>query len=483
MSVERNSAPIAPPCKSKAMAEMPGPKGIVLLGNANQIDKLRFHTSLEKWAQIFGPLYRFNLAGRQFVVTSDSAVIATLLHDRPAKMRRSSRMAELVEEGGFAGVFTAEGTNWLKQRRLVMRALTPQVIEQFFPTLASMTARLERRWRTMTDAGKPPDLLRDLKAFTLDVTIAIAFGTDINSLEDETNPLQQDIDFVLKRIGQRVATAFPYWRWFKRAPDRQADICTARIRHAVEGFIAEVRVRISTDPALRSKPRNLLESMVVACDELDSDFTDEEVFGNAMTMVFAGEDTTSHTAAWLLNFLARDETAFKGIAAEAKETLGESKVADSLAVLDRMSQIDDAIKEAMRLKPVAPFIPLQANEAIIIDGYMIPAGTIVTCMTRQADQREGRWPDPAEFRSSRWTQASENGSGKGTSQKMPGFGGGPRFCPGRYLAITEIKMMISMIAKNFTIAVDQQAGPVEERFTFTMTPSHLPVILNKKSSD
>ena len=75
-------------------------------------------------------------------------------------MRRSSRMAALIEEGSFAGVFTAEGASWLKQRRLVMRALTPQVIEQFFPTLAAMTTRLEHRWRGVVESGETPDVLR-----------------------------------------------------------------------------------------------------------------------------------------------------------------------------------------------------------------------------------------------------------------------------------------------------------------------------------
>ena len=36
-------------------------------------------------------------------------------------------------------------------------------------------------------------------------------------------------------------------------------------------------------------------------------------------------------------------------------------------------------------------------------------------------------------------------------RKLFPFGAGPRFCPGRYLAMAEIKMVMSMMAKNFSL--------------------------------
>ena len=38
-------------------------------------------------------------------------------------------------------------------------------------------------------------------------------------------------------------------------------------------------------------------------------------------------------------------------------------------------------------------------------------------------------------------------------------------------------MVMSMTARNFTLALDKDAAPVRELFTFTMTPSSLPVHL------
>ena len=56
---------------------------------------------------------------------------------------------------------------------------------------------------------------------------------------------------------------------------------------------------------------------------------------------------------------------------------------------------------------------------------------------------------------------------------MP-FGAGPRTCPGRYLALLEMKMALAMLLGSFDIeSVEAPGGrdaEVEERMSFTMVP-------------
>ena len=56
---------------------------------------------------------------------------------------------------------------------------------------------------------------------------------------------------------------------------------------------------------------------------------------------------------------------------------------------------------------------------------------------------------------------------------MP-FGAGPRTCPGRYLALLEMKMALAMLLGSFDIeSVDVPGRPgdlAEERMSFTMVP-------------
>jgi cytochrome P450 len=465
------------------IADLPGPKGLPLLGNLRQIDPRRFHLTIENWAREFGPVYRFSLVKRQFVVLSDRDTIATILHDRPDTFRRSSRTARMLEETGTRGLFTAEGDEWRRQRKLVMRALTPEVIQRFSPTLAMLTERLRLRWLAALAAGRRIDVLRDLKAYTLDVTIGLAMGQDINTLEHEDNTLQRDIEFIFRCVARRLITAVEYWHAVKLPVDVEAEAAAARIQRAITGFIAQTRARLEAEPQLRGKPSNLLEALVAARDEPDSGFSDREVIGNAITMVFAGEDTTSNTIAWLLNLLPQSPVAMDAAAAEVDRLLGQDRVARALPLLDRMEYLDAATREAMRLKPVAPFMAAEPIVDTQIGGVLAPAGTVLFLLLRTAAEREGGLDQPQYFMPERWLGEGAAGFAADPSRKLFPFGGGPRFCPGRFLAMAEIKMVMSMLLRNFTFTLDPDAPPVEECFTFTMTPSALPLVLRARGSD
>jgi len=471
--------PPAPPLRS--IAELPGPKGRPIMGSARDINSTRFHQVLENWGREFGALYKFSVLRRTLVVTSDRDVIATLLRDRPDVMRRSSRTSRMLEEAGTKGLFTAEGEQWRRERKLAMRALTPEVIHNFFPKLSALTERLRRRWADAIAAGQAIDVLRDLKAYTLDVTIGLSFGHDINTLEHEDNPLQRDIEFLFNRVARRLTSPFAYWRvpLLKRAVDREADAAAARIQQAIVGFIADTRRRMDADPALRAKPTNMLEALVAARDEDGSGFSDEVVIGNAITMVFAGEDTTSNTMAWLIDFLAAHPAAAAAMATEADAVLGGARVLDDYHLLEQLRYADAATREAMRLKPVAPLMALEAASEIAIAGVRVPAGSIIFCLLRLSSERDSALEQPESFRPERWLDGA-GGSGDDPGRKMFPFGAGPRFCPGRYLAMAEIKMAMSMLSKNFVVEPIAGAPPAEETFTFTMTPSALPVRLRAR---
>jgi len=64
------------------------------------------------------------------------------------------------------------------------------------------------------------------------------------------------------------------------------------------------------------------------------------------------------------------------------------------------------------------------------------------------------------------------------------FGAGPRVCPGRHLAITEIKLAMAMLLTHFEVeSVDTADGqPPRELMSFTMSPVGLRMKLREKIS-
>lgn len=465
---------------TRTLDDLPGPRGIPIFGNARQVNPIQFHLSLERWAREFGPLCKVRFGRKRMLIVSDPVMIGSMLRDRPDVFRRSSHSSRIAAELLTTGVFGSEGEDWKRQRKLVMRALTPEVVRNFFPTLILLTQRLQQRWKAAGAAGRRVDVLRDLKAWTLDVTIWLAMGQDINTLEHPDNRLQSDIEQIFNRVARRITAPFPLWRYVKLPADRAADACSARIHSAVAGFVAETRKRIESNPGLRTKPTNLLEAFVAARDEAGSEFTDRHVIGNAITMVFAGEDTTSNTMAWLMNFVARDPAAAARLAAEADAVMGAAPVLEAFGGLDRFRYTDACVDEAMRLKPVAPFLGLETNQEAVVGDVRLEARTPIMVITRLAGRSEADFPQAESFRPERWLDDTATAVGGDPGRKLFPFGGGPRFCPGRYLAMAEIKMVMAMVAKNFVLAIDKDAAPVEELFTFTMTPSALPVHLEAR---
>ncbi|CAN5167803.1 cytochrome P450 [soil metagenome] len=466
----------------RTVADLPGPKPLPLLGNAHQIDSAQFHLQLENWSKQYGAAYKIHLGSKQIVVLSDVNVIGGLLRDRPDAFRRASRTIRILAEVGTAGLFTAEGEEWRKQRKLVMRALTPEVIRNFFPTMSMMTERLLVRWHDALAAGRTVDILRDLKAYTLDVTIGLAMGQDINTLEHDNNPLQRDIEQLFHRVGRRVTSPIAYWRYFKLPVDRAAEASSKRIGETVREFVEQARKRLAEHPECRQKPGNMLEALVVARDETGSEFTDAHVIGNAVTMVFAGEDTTSNTIAWMLDFIARDPRAAACLAREADEVLGADKVLADYASLDRFRYTEAATDEAMRLKPVASLVTFESNRELMVGDLQVASNTVLIGLLRPAGQNEAAFPQAEIFRPERWLAGEATPANDNPGRKLFPFGGGPRFCPGRFLAMAEIKMVVSMLVRNFELSIDPAAPPVKELYTFTITPSALPVILKARSA-
>ncbi|MGW8393369.1 cytochrome P450 [Pseudoduganella sp. HUAS MS19] len=451
------------------MDHLPGPSGLPLVGNIG-IDTAHFHQTLEQWARQYGPIYRMRLMERRFIITSRRSDIAQILHDRPDQWRRSRRVASILEEAAAVGVFAAEGEEWRRQRKLVMHALTPEVINRFHPRLSAMSERLGRRWLAAVQAGQPQRLLRDLKAFALDVAIGMAMGQDQDMVQHEDNPLQQDIEFVFTQVARRLVAPVAYWRTIKLPADHATEAAGMRIRTAVDGFVADARERMAADPALYDRPANLLEAMLAA-DIPGSGISDETVRANAIIMVFAGEDTTANTIAWLLYLLSRNPLAAARLAEEA----------DSAAGSGQMPYLDACIQESMRLKPVAPILGAEAVQDVALDGVQVPAGTVAFMLLRHCFELEVPLADGADFRPERWLDRAMKEKLDDPARRMVPFGGGPRFCPGRYLAMSEIRVLMTMVARSFTIETVPDAPPVEEKFTVTMTPSALPVLLRPRA--
>ena len=469
----------------RSYEDLPGPRGWPLLGNALQMKGPQVHLQLERWCREFGPYFRVKVGPRRLLVVGEHQVVAAMLRDRPDGFSRGNRLEAVGEEMGLKpGLFGSNGDMWRRQRRMVMAGFDPAHIRSYYPALCRVAQRLVGRWRAAASENRPIDLQADLMRYTVDTIAGLAFGAEVNTLESDEDVIQKHLDKIFPALARRLNAVLPTWRWLPSRKDRELKRSMVAVNEAVDGFIAQARARLKQDPGRAKNPQNLLEAMIVAADEPDSGIDDAQVAGNVLTMLLAGEDTTANTIAWMIYLLSRHPQALARAAEEVRAVISDpgNPTYDQLGALQ---YVEACAHETMRLKPVAPMIVLQPLRETTAGNVRVPRNVVVLGLMRRDSVSDEHVPQAAEFRPERWLAGEAPAQAASAAKRisMP-FGAGPRICPGRYLALLEMKMAMAMLLSYFEIeAVDtRDGGEAEERLSFTMTPVGLRLRLRNRAA-
>lgn len=475
----------SPTAAKRRLSDLPGPRPLPIIGNLHQVDRSAMHQGVEAWAHTYGPLFRFRIGDRQFMGVADPEVLSGLMRDRPAGVRRAAKLERVWTELGLSvGVFLAEGDAWKRQRRMVMAGFDPAHVREYFPALQRVSQRLQGRWHKAAMHGQSIPLQPDLMRFTVDAIAGLAFGVEVNTLESDAEVIQQHLDKIFPAIFNRLMSPLPVWRWVKRKVDRELEQSVEAVKQAIAGFIAQSRAQLAAEPERRAKATHLLEAMIVAAESPDSGLNDSDVAGNVLTMLLAGEDTTANTLAWMIYFLHRHPDTLARARAEVLEVFGDQGEL-SHEGLGRLDFVEACAHETMRLKPVAPFLGLQLERDTVVGDVLAPRGTVIWGVMRHASLDDAHFPDASSFRPERWL--GDGGPSQAASSakrvSMP-FGAGPRVCPGRYMALLEMKLCIAMLLQRFDIlGVDTPDGAAaKERLQFTMSPVGLQMRLRDRTA-
>ena len=462
----------------RTVNDLPHPPGLPFLGNLLSLDLDRLHLVLEGWAAKYGSLFALRLVGKRVLVVSDPELSQIVFRARPETYRRSSKLERVFDELGVAGVFSAEGSAWRAQRRLAMEALSHRNLRGFYPSLQKVAERLRRRWQTAAQAGTALDIVEELKRFTVDVTTLLTFGEDVNTLEQTGDAvIQRRLELLFPTFQRRIFATIPMWRFIRSPRDRQVDQAIAELRAWLERLVAEARARVAAEPNRVASPANFLEAMIAARDESGQPFSDAVIFGNLLTMLLAGEDTTAYTLAWAIHHLCDDPQSVAALRAE----LGTGAVPSDIEAANRLVYAGAIANEAMRLRPVAPLLIFETLTPTILGDIDLPAESVVMVLTRPPAVDARRFHAPDQFLPQRWLDPNPTGPHEPAAH-IP-FGSGPRICPGRSLALLEMKVLLATLYGSFDVTRTAPAADVREQFAFTMSPAGLSVALHPRGAD
>ena len=455
--------------------DLPSPKGHFLWGHLPQFNTHNKHQVLERWVDECGDLFKINFVGKEFVVSAKPSLNNTILRLRPDKFKRFSKIDEILKEMGVSGIFNAEGEDWKRHRKPIAEALNMQHVKAYYPIVLDKVNNILEKFKSYAEDNKAVDVQKEFMLFTVDITTEIAFGHKLDTINDRTNNFQKHLEVIFPMINERVTAPLPIWRFIKRKKDKALLKSLETIKKIIHQFIDESKNKIKENSKLREQPSNFLEALLVANEA--SSFTEDEVYGNIFTMLLAGEDTTSNSISWTLFYLAQHPEIVNKIREEAHTVYAKDDFPKTFETLSELKYTNAVVQEAIRLKPTTPQLYFEANEDIELEALFIPRNTKIILQNKVAQTKDAYFTNANTFEPERWL-ASECPVHKNHSPEViKAFGGGPRYCPGMHLAISEMVVLVSTLCKHFNFKLDVKPEAIIEQFEFTMFPKNLLVKL------
>ena len=412
---------------------------------------------------------------------------------RPSKFRRPGKLEDVLHEMKIDGVFTAEGDDWKRQRKLTAPAFTPMQVRNHYDSIATVCIRLQNQWKKRIQSSSnnyiQVNVLEDLMKFTLDIVSIIAFGYDLNSIEQHS-PIVDHLLVYMPTIHKRVNSIVPHWRLFSMESDKKFYKAENPIKELVDSMIKEYYEKNTDDiddsKTKGHKNRSFIKTMLNAWESSDDQLSDKEILGNCITLLLAGQDTTANTLSWAMYYLSRNQKIQEDLNKEINtlKTNEEFGITDK-SELSNLSCCTNVIRETLRLRGPTPVLFLEAvepNELDLEDGSKLNfnKGDIMIMLNRVMQTDEKQFKNAKQFIPSRWEEEINS-----FYQNLP-FGGGPRVCPGKALSIMESTVFMSMLCKEFivrppnvdNIKIDEtlkgtEDPNVHEELAFTMGPENL----------
>jgi len=148
--------------------------------------------------------------------------------------------------------------------------------------------------------------------------------------------------------------------------------------------------------------------------------------------------------------------------------------------------IERIVQETFRWNPALPLnIPHKTIEDDVYRGYFIPKGSLVISNTYAMNHDESIYSLPGSFNPDRYIPKEEGGR----EEPFPvgGFGFGRRVCPGQYLAVASVWIVITTILATIEISKEEdedgnEITPVGKMSTgLTSHPAPFPCVLKPRS--
>ncbi len=204
------------------------------------------------------------------------------------------------------------------------------------------------------------------------------------------------------------------------------------------------------------------EDMLAVLLALEKDgkprFSVAQITGILVSTMFAGHHTSSATSAWTLIELLRHPREMERVRAELEHLYADGREV-SYQALREMPQLENSIKETLRLHPPLIMLLRTALEDFPYNGSVIEKGSLVAASLALSHRDEECFVNAAVFEPDRYDEPRRE------DRRHPWawipFGGGPHRCLGANFAAMQLKAIFSILLR----ACEFELAAAPERYT------------------
>lgn len=356
-----------------------------------------------------------------------------VLADNPTNYHKGVGLAQAKRALGD-GLLTSEGELWRKQRKVIQPVFQAKRIAQQAGVVAEEAAGLVARLRAHA-GGEAIDVVPEMTGLTLGVLGRTLLDSDLagfRTVGESFEAMQDQAMFEMVSMSMvPMWVPLPHQLRFRRA--------RRDLQRIVDELVRRRRERPPGDDALS----RLIESTT---QEADPRVGRQRMRDEMITLLLAGHETTASTLSWTFYLADRHPEVWERLRAEAIEVLGDRL--PTFEDLHRLRYTTMVIDEVIRLYPPVWMLSRLAQEADVVGGYDVPAGSDVLICPYTLHRHPAFWDQPERFDPERFEPG--RAVDRPRYAYIP-FGAGPRFCVGNNLGMMEAAFVVAMVARELRL--------------------------------
>lgn len=429
----------------------PGPPGIPLLGNINDLKPESMLTTLRALHKQYGDLVSIRFFRHHLIFVGGSKTTNELLVKRGDVLGRKPYFFIGTEIFLNAGVFASSGQLWKEHRTFGItslrnfgfgkRTLQTRIMEEIDYFLAEVDSY----------KGKPFDIQPLISKSIANVIAALVFGKRFE-LTDRTSAEMCSLlnEFVSSTAFQSSINFFPFLNYLpgdlfgSKKLKRDFD----RIFEVMQSIVDEHRSTLDENNIRDYIDCFLLEQKKKDEASEDHTFTDKQLLVTVSEFFTAGMETTSTAIRWGILYLLHNPDTQRRMRKEIDNVVASGRF-PSLDDKPKLPFCEAVCYEVLRIGNVAPTTgPHALKDDVTMNGYVIPKNATLFIDLDSINMDPDIFPDPFKFNPDRFM--SEDGVVTGT-EKIGSFSTGRRVCMGESMAKMELFLFMTSLVQRYEV--------------------------------